>query len=189
MIVGIAATLVLPFFTSSVVPALLGGSTLLLLAFTYSNKPFQFSYNPVIKLLSMSLTYAYIPLLIGVGNNFSSTTNVFGFLVAGLYTVYLPYSDIKDIKGDLKYGKRTIANTLGLHKTLILCTSLSLMVSIALMVYMSKMVTWPYLAMLLLCLLALIQIVACVYPRLVLYKKVQIFSGTIMLLFLISVLF
>lgn len=104
-----------------------GIGLILFLGYAYSKPPLKFSHNPLAKILSMSLTYVYIPSFMGITSGNSEKSSIIFILILGtIYASWLPYGDIKDIRGDQKYKKSTLAILLGVKKLTAVCFLLSL---------------------------------------------------------------
>jgi len=111
-------------------------ASLWFLGWAYSHPKWKLSYYPVAKLVSMLLAYVVIPGLVGLYSGKVTGDNliIFGSLIL-MAASWFVYSDIKDIKGDLKVGKKTLANTLGVKKL----TRLGLMAGLMSVVILWKM--------------------------------------------------
>lgn len=110
-------SIVIPLLASKPLLYLTTSIILLLLGMAYSGSPLNISHHPIGKILSMSLVYVYIPLLLGTLTQSTNTNSLaFPALIGLIYTSWLIYTDIKDLKGDRLHKKRTLVVILGIKQ-------------------------------------------------------------------------
>lgn len=163
---------------------------LLFLGILYSHPAIRLSYHPFGKLFSMALNYSIIPALYGFSQGREPYENVFVLLAICLFYVsWIPYSDIKDIGGDKKAGKRTLAVVLGVRGvilfsivgTLIALVSLYLIHSFG--AYVQGIIITVFISFLAL------EVYAYFRPSILLEQKYREIGGYAMLLFLVVLVF
>lgn len=162
---------------------ILGSFSLLILGFIYS--VLKLSHNPITKLICMSLVYTFIPIFMGVHSlNISEFKEL--FLIGLLYTIILPYSDIKDIKGDKLYGKNTLVVKYGVENVHSFITLIHMLI----FTYLSQTIIFQHnlFALYLDLILITLQLIAIFFPNLLYSKKAQQLSGSLLLFILIMLI-
>lgn len=175
-------SILLSMFSSNKLVNIAGTLAILGLGYIYSKPPLKLSFHPLGKLLSMGLTYAYVPafmgLMTGPGSNHSP---ILLFLLCSLHVSWLPYSDIKDMVGDKEYGKRTLAIHLGLKKLLLVCASASSICIISLIPFLPKGTGALYALLCLYSLALAVQFYFVFNQKTVHIRRLQIFGGYLIL--------
>jgi len=172
-------------------PNILFATTAVILAIVYSLKPLQLSRNAYMKFLIMAVAYAYLPVLFGI--NFidvkiSWEQIQFLLITATIYTAYLPYSDIKDISGDLKHKKKTLANIFGVKRVSIVCTIIVCLSAILFLTQTPHFLTTSPVSSFFLTIVTIMYIYSSWNNRLLHNRNFNIALGTILYLFLFSLL-
>jgi len=102
--------------------------SIIITGFLYSHKKIQLSHRPLTKIVLMMSGYTFIPGILGLSNNRIDKLNLFLiFSLSLIYASFLIYSDVKDITGDKKVGKITLAVLLGYKKLCVLGFVLALL--------------------------------------------------------------
>ena len=91
-------------------------SLMLLLGYLYSRPQKPWSFHPLGKFLIMSLSYLFLPGIMGLGNHFSTASLTIIIYVSLYYASWQLFNDVKDIRGDRLRGKLTLAVVLGSRK-------------------------------------------------------------------------
>ncbi len=104
------------------------GGTLILLILGWVYSRGKLAHRPMGKIGVMVLGYALVPGMMGLQN---WNLNLIGVLMSlsMVYGAWMLYADVKDIKGDRKYGKRTLAVVWGVKRLVILSWGLGLVCS------------------------------------------------------------
>jgi 4-hydroxybenzoate polyprenyltransferase len=181
-------TLCISAITNNPLPSLGGAAVLLILGVIYSAPPFKLSHRPLLKLISMAITYSYIPILMGIGLSGTAHADI-ALLVASFYVACLPYSDVKDIEGDRAHNKITLAVLLGARRLSILCTVVSFGLYLTILVNRNSLFPLHIVSHLLFISIILAQVVALIVPKLLFKKKIQQGFGYITLFWLLSLIF
>ncbi len=134
----------------------------------------------------MIVIYLVIPSVIGLNAKLSIQHFTVVLPLFIYYGSFLLYSDIKDMKGDEKYGKRTIAVVLGLHKLLWLSASLGVSGSIVLAFILIQIMPDIHLFAFVVCIPAILQIYVAVNPHIVLDKRYASIIGYLLMTLLIG---
>lgn len=154
----------------------------LILSYAYSHPLFPLSFHPLGKSVSMWAGYLLIPGLIGLGSNPSFTQLHIIFWISFYYASWQLFNDIKDIKGDKKFGKNTLAVILGARKL----TALSLLIGLLSLHFFHGLMQFPntlfskFLTLNYLILLTF-QIIVIFYPSFIHQKNNRQFAGYLLL--------
>ena len=103
--------------SSRVLETMLLTVTIISFGYFYSSSRVRLSYNPYTKFLTMFFIYTLLPGFYGLTTS-KVDYKIYLFLlgVSIMYSSFMIYSDVKDIKGDSKFGKKTFAIMIGTKK-------------------------------------------------------------------------
>lgn len=191
LLIGVAGIALFPTtLTRSPVLYAAGISAHLVLGYTYSHPSRPFSFHPLGKSISMWIGYLLLPAIMGLGLGFNITQLLTIMWISLYYASWQLFNDIKDVSGDRKFGKHTLAVILGTRKlTLVsLCIStISLYHLFRLSLYppttITKILSLNYL------LLCSFQLLSLTMPDFITHKKNRQLAGYLLLLSLILLLF
>lgn len=113
--VGMALTLVLPFYVQIAVWAMA------LLGVAYNTKPLLLSYRPQLSIVALGVLYATLPFLVGYfmyATEMSWQVALLAVLWGCARAAISILKDFKDVKGDKKHGKHTFLLRYGRGVTL-----------------------------------------------------------------------
>ena len=184
-----AGAIALSLYTNSWLSTFLGSVFLLVLSYGYSHSSLRWSHHPLLKIIAMALNYAIVPALIGLGmQNVTIRTFIILVSLSVFYTSWLLYSDMKDIRGDQKFNKRTFAVLLGKKKLATWCWGIGLMSFLFVMAILMRTYSIHRVTIIVGILTIGLQFIAMVNIRLLENKRLRILGSYIVYIFLISLL-
>jgi 4-hydroxybenzoate polyprenyltransferase len=178
----VALALLLPLLTRQPLFNLIGIGLHLLLGYWYSHPSRPISFHPLGKALFMAFAYLLFPGLVGLGSHLTiNHLTSLGFITI-YYAAWQLFNDVKDIEGDRRFGKRTLAVVLGIRKLTVVSTLVSLPSLFYLLTFTSvssrMAAAWLNIIYLILVLTQLATIVA---PAFMINRQTQKIAGYLLL--------
>lgn len=161
--------------------------SLVFIGYFYSCPPWRWSQVGIPKFLMMLIVYTILPFLtaiLPVAINLNAV--IFLIFLSFFYGSFMLYSDVKDMAGDKKEGKNTLAVTLGISGLALLSLTLSSLSFVGVVWISLRTASYPIIAVLMLLILNLLQQIVFRKPLLLLEVRIRHIGGYFLLATLLA---